>query len=95
MLVAVAGLAFNSIRMLLEMCDYTGNSSYEAIGQAAFGLGGKILTVLNIFVHTMGGTNRHFRLLTFVVVFVGLRLNKTLGGRTVRVIVRSIIKTID
>jgi len=43
----------------------------------------------------MGGTNRHFRLLTFVVVFVGLRLNKTLGGRTVRVIVRSIIKTID
>ncbi|XP_076821031.1 putative sodium-coupled neutral amino acid transporter 6 [Clavelina lepadiformis] len=54
MLVAVAVLAFNSIRLLIEMCDYTGNSSYEAIGKAAFGLGGKVVTILNIFIHTMG-----------------------------------------
>lgn len=55
MLVAVAALAFNSIRLLLGMCDYTGESSYEAIGKAAFGLFGKVLTVVNIFIHTMGG----------------------------------------
>nr|CAB3266258.1 probable sodium-coupled neutral amino acid transporter 6 [Phallusia mammillata] len=54
MLVAVAGLAFNSIRLLLAMCDYTGESSYEALGKAAFGFSGKVLTVVNIFVHTMG-----------------------------------------
>jgi len=55
MLVAVAVLAFNSIRLLVEMCDYTGSASYEAIGKAAFGIGGKIVTILNIFIHTMGG----------------------------------------
>ena len=55
MLVAVAVLAFNSIRLLVEMCDYTGSASYEAIGRAAFGIGGKIVTILNIFIHTMGG----------------------------------------
>ncbi|XP_002120192.2 putative sodium-coupled neutral amino acid transporter 6 isoform X2 [Ciona intestinalis] len=54
MLVAVSGLAFNSIRLLVDMCDYTGNSSYEAIGKAAFGTGGKIVTILNIFIHTLG-----------------------------------------
>ena len=55
MLMAVAALAFNSIRMLVEMCDYTGSASYEAIGKAAFGLAGKIVTIINIFVHTIGG----------------------------------------
>uniref|UniRef100_H2ZBK1 Amino acid transporter transmembrane domain-containing protein n=1 Tax=Ciona savignyi TaxID=51511 RepID=H2ZBK1_CIOSA len=54
MLVAVSALAFNSIRLLVEMCDYTGISSYEAIGRAAFGLGGKVVTILNIFIHTVG-----------------------------------------
>lgn len=55
MLIAVSVLAFNSIRLLVEMCDYTGSASYEAIGKAAFGMGGKIVTILNIFIHTIGG----------------------------------------
>ena len=59
MLVGVSGLAFNSIRYLLELCDYTGVSSYEALGRAAFGAKGKALTVVNIFTHTLGGTLSH------------------------------------
>jgi len=54
MLVGVSGLAFNSIRYLLELCDYTGVSSYEALGRAAFGAKGKAFTVINIFTHTLG-----------------------------------------
>ena len=55
MLVSVAALAFNSIRLLLELCDYTGKSSYEAIGKRAFGTSGKFVTAISIFIHTMGG----------------------------------------
>jgi len=54
MLVSVAALAFNSIRLLLELCDYTGKSSYEAIGKRAFGTSGKFVTAISIFIHTMG-----------------------------------------
>jgi len=54
MLVGVSGLAFNSIRYLLDLCDFTGVSSYEGIGKAAFGPAGKTLTAANIFTHTLG-----------------------------------------
>nr|XP_039270027.1 sodium-coupled neutral amino acid transporter 4-like [Styela clava] len=54
LLVLVALLAFNSIRLLLDMCDLTGITSYEAIGRQAFGEGGKIVTVLSILTHTLG-----------------------------------------
>jgi len=54
MLIGVSGLAFNSICLLLELCDFTGCSSYETLGRHAFGMFGKFLTAINIFVHTMG-----------------------------------------
>lgn len=57
MLIGVSGLAFNSICLLLELCDFTGCSSYETLGRHAFGMFGKFLTAINIFVHTMGGKN--------------------------------------
>lgn len=55
MLVGVSALAFNSIQFLLEMCDFTGSSSYETLGKHAFGKFGKYFTAINIFLHTMGG----------------------------------------
>jgi len=54
MLVGVSALAFNSIQFLLEMCDFTGSSSYETLGKHAFGKFGKYFTAINIFLHTMG-----------------------------------------
>lgn len=54
LLILVAVLAFTSIRLLLDMCDLTGITSYEAIGKAAYGKAGKIVTVVCIFTHTLG-----------------------------------------
>ena len=55
LLVLVALLAFISIRLLLDMCDLTGITAYEAIGKSAYGTAGKVVTVLSIFTHTLGG----------------------------------------
>merc|ERR1711953_606892 len=54
MLMAVAGMAFYAITLLLNMCQITGHRSYEQIAESAFGARGKLVAVICISVHTLG-----------------------------------------
>lgn len=54
MLMIVAGVAFYSISLLLDMCEITGKKSYEEIAEKAYGPRGKMINVICITIHTMG-----------------------------------------
>ncbi|XP_055026015.1 probable sodium-coupled neutral amino acid transporter 6 [Misgurnus anguillicaudatus] len=63
LLLVVSSLAAYSIHLLLLLCDKTGISSYEALGEKAFGRPGKILVAFTILIQNIGAMSTYMFIL--------------------------------
>ncbi|GAA6079890.1 probable sodium-coupled neutral amino acid transporter 6 isoform X1, partial [Tachysurus ichikawai] len=55
LLLLVSSLAAFSIHLLLTLCDQTGVTSYEGLGERAFNKAGKVLVAFTILIQNIGG----------------------------------------
>uniref|UniRef100_A0AAY4CF16 Amino acid transporter transmembrane domain-containing protein n=1 Tax=Denticeps clupeoides TaxID=299321 RepID=A0AAY4CF16_9TELE len=63
LLILVSSLAVYSIHLLLTLCDQTGISAYETLGDRAFGRPGRILVACTILVQNIGAMSSYMFIL--------------------------------